>query len=168
MLFGLCRLMQWSHCIFCVLNRLGFFLHPWHLRSSASTLASARWRKLCDGLRRWCCSDTYQARYAQTAALLSCKVFVMLQMKTRPHLFTTLSMRLPSSIGGDIQCIHQCLHLDLQPLVMYEGKGFYGERMWHAIWHTFYDITLCLYISLQCPEFRISVIWFLRPHSSLS
>ena len=89
-----------------------FFLHPWHLRSSASTLASAPWRKLCDGLRRWCCSDTYQARYAQTAAVLSCKVFVMLQMKTRPHLFTTLSMRLPSSIGGDIQCIHQCLHLD--------------------------------------------------------
>lgn len=25
MLFGLCRLMQWSHCIFCVPNRLVFF-----------------------------------------------------------------------------------------------------------------------------------------------
>ena len=65
-----------------------------------------------------------------------------LQTKTRPHVFTQ-PIRLPSSIGSDIQCIHQCLHLDW---LIYQGRGFCGETMWNAIWHTFYDITLCLWI----------------------
>ena len=134
MLFGLCRLMEWSHCIFCVPNRLVFFFASLAFEViSFNACISAmektvRWtqalvllRHLPGGLRTNSSCSQLLARIHQ--------VFVMLQTKTRPHLFTTLSMRLPSSIGGDIQCIHQCLHLDCKPLVIYEGRGFDGETM---------------------------------------